>query len=126
MRPKSTNKDLPTRLIRVRKVLKSGQVWEAFYYNGRDADGRRVKIPLGHDLNEAKRQWAKLECQDMPLDTVVGSGSGAASSGTGVGEGADGVGITKTVFLYSFMPLPDGFPPGPWEAHPSPVRSIYS
>lgn len=69
MRPKSTNKDLPTRLIRVRKVLKSGQVWEAFYYNGRDADGRRVKIPLGHDLNEAKRQWAKLECQDMPLDT---------------------------------------------------------
>lgn len=69
MRPKSSNRDLPPRMIRVRKTLKSGAVWESFYYNGRDADGRRVKIPLGKDLNEAKRQWAKLECREMPVDT---------------------------------------------------------
>jgi len=69
MRPKSTNRDLPPRMIRVRKTLKSGAEWVAYYYNGRDAEGRRVKLPLGQDLNEAKRQWAKLECQDIPADT---------------------------------------------------------
>lgn len=69
MRPKSSNRDLPPRMIRVRKTLKSGAEWFAYYYNGRDADGRRVKIPLGQDLNEAKRQWAKLECKEMPVDT---------------------------------------------------------
>lgn len=69
MRPKSTNRDLPPRMIRVRKTLKSGKVWEAFYYNGRNAEGRRVKIPLGSDLNEAKREWARLECVAIPHDT---------------------------------------------------------
>ncbi len=69
MRPKSSNRDLPPRMIRVRKTLKSGAEWFSYYYNGRDADGRRVKIPLGQDLNEAKRQWAKLECKEMPVDT---------------------------------------------------------
>lgn len=69
MRPKTANRDLPPRMIRVRRTLKSGRVWEAFYYNGRDAEGRRVKLPLGQDLNEAKRQWAKLECRDIPAET---------------------------------------------------------
>lgn len=69
MRPKTTNRDLPPRMIRVRKVLKSGKVWEAFYYNGRDAEGGRVKIPLGQDMADAKREWAKLECQEVPADT---------------------------------------------------------
>lgn len=69
MRPKSSNRDLPPRMIRIRKVLKSGKVWESFYYNGRDADGRRVQIPLGPDLNEAKRRWAQLECKEMPIET---------------------------------------------------------
>lgn len=69
MRPKSSNRDLPPRMIRVRKTLKSGAVWESFYYNGRDTEGKRVKLPLGQDLNEAKRQWAKLECRDIPADT---------------------------------------------------------
>ncbi len=69
MRPKSTNRDLPPRMVRVRKTLKSGKVWEAFYYNGRDAEGRRVKIPLGTDLNDAKREWARLERQEVPQDT---------------------------------------------------------
>lgn len=69
MRPKTTNRDLPPRMIRVRRTLKSGEVWEAFYFNGRGADGRRVKIPLGSDLNEAKRKWAELECREAPPET---------------------------------------------------------
>lgn len=69
MRPKTTNRDLPPRMIRVRRTLKSGEVWEAFYFNGRSADGRRVKIPLGSDLNEAKRKWAELECREAPPET---------------------------------------------------------
>lgn len=69
MRPKTTNSDLPPRMIRRKRRLKSGKVWQSFYYNGRDAEGRRVEIPLGNDLNEAKRQWAKLECQEAPIDT---------------------------------------------------------
>lgn len=69
MRPKSNHKDLPPRMLRRVRTLKSGKVWEAFYYNGRDADGRRIEIPLGHDLNEAKRKWAELECRDKPAET---------------------------------------------------------
>lgn len=69
MRPKTTNNDLPPRMIRRKRKLKSGKVWESFYYNGRDADGRRIEIPLGNDLNEAKRHWAKLECKEVPIET---------------------------------------------------------
>ena len=69
MRPKTANRDLPPRMIRVRRTLKSGHVWEAFYYNGRAADGKRVKIALGQDLNEAKRKWAQLECLEAPPET---------------------------------------------------------
>lgn len=71
MRPKSTNRDLPPRLIRVRKTLKSGKEWVAYYYNGRTPDGQRTKLPLGSDLNEAKRQWAQLECVSIPSDTSL-------------------------------------------------------
>lgn len=69
MRPKTTNRDLPPRMIRVRRTLKSGAEWQAFYYNGRDASGERVKIPLGSDLNEAKRKWAELESKEAPAET---------------------------------------------------------
>jgi len=69
MRPKSTHRDLPPRMLRRARTLKSGKVWESFYYNGRDASGRRVEIPLGHDLNEAKRKWAELECREAPAET---------------------------------------------------------
>ena len=69
MRPKTTNRDLPPRMIRVKRELKSGAVWEAFYYNGRDANGERVKIPLGTDLNDAKRKWAELESREAPAET---------------------------------------------------------
>lgn len=69
MRPKSTAKDLPPRMLRRTKRLKNGELWEAFYYNGRDDNGKRKEIPLGSDLNEAKRKWAELECQPAPVDT---------------------------------------------------------
>lgn len=69
MRPKSTARDLPPRMLRRTRKLKSGKVWESFYYNGRDIDGRRVEIPLGQDLNEAKRRWAELEQTSAPAET---------------------------------------------------------
>lgn len=71
MRPKSTARDLPPRMLRRTKRLVSGKVWESFYYNGRDADGKRVEIPLGSDLPEAKRKWAELESKPAPADTRV-------------------------------------------------------
>lgn len=69
MRPKSSARDLPPRMLRRTKRLASGKVWEGFYYNGRDDNGKRVEIPLGTDLNEAKRKWAELECKPAPVET---------------------------------------------------------
>lgn len=70
MRPKTKNHDLPPRMLRrTRKSKKSGKEWESFYYNGRAADGKRTEIPLGQDLNEAKRKWAELECREAPAET---------------------------------------------------------
>ena len=36
MRPKSANRDLPPRMLRITRVLKNGTVWEVYYYNGRN------------------------------------------------------------------------------------------
>lgn len=69
MRPKQTAKDLPPRMLRRSKRLKSGEVWVGYYYNGRDEEGKRKEIPLGTDLNEAKRKWAELECKPAPVET---------------------------------------------------------
>ena len=69
MRPKSSGRDLPPRMLRRKKKLKSGKVWSSYYYNGRNADGERVEIPLGSDLNEAKRKWAQLERKPAPTET---------------------------------------------------------
>lgn len=71
MRPKSTARDLPPRMLRRTKRLASGKVWEGFYYNGRDENGKRIEIPLGTDLNEAKRKWAELECKPAPVETGI-------------------------------------------------------
>ena len=71
MRPKYSAKDLPPRMLRRTKTLASGKVWESFYYNGRDAHGRRKEIPLGSDLNEAKRKWAELEGKPAATDTSL-------------------------------------------------------
>ena len=68
MRPKSANRDLPPRMLRRTRVLKNGTVWEAYYYNGRNELGKRIEIPLGSDLNEAKKKWAELERHEVPAD----------------------------------------------------------
>lgn len=71
MRPKSTARDLPPRMLRRTKRLASGKEWVGYYYNGRNEAGKRVEIPLGSDLNEAKRKWAELECKPAPTETGV-------------------------------------------------------
>lgn len=69
MRPKSSARDLPPRMLRRKKTYVSGKEWESYFYNGRREDGSRVEIPLGKDLNEAKRKWAQLECKPVPRET---------------------------------------------------------
>lgn len=69
MRPKKTAYDLPPRMLRRKKTLKSGKVWIGYYYNARDDAGNRKEIPLGGDLAEAKRKWAELE--GRPVSRIV-------------------------------------------------------
>lgn len=69
MRPKVSARDLPPRMLRRSKRLKNGELWVGYYYNGRDDHGQRKEIPLGTDLNEAKRKWAELECKPAPVGT---------------------------------------------------------
>lgn len=68
-RPKYSGRDLPPRMLRRTKKLKNGTLWIAYYYNGRTDAGRRIEIPLGTDLDEAKRKWAELECTPRPMQT---------------------------------------------------------
>jgi integrase len=63
---KSANRDLPPRMIRRSRKRKNGSTWVGYYYNGRDADGNRVEIPLGGDLDEAKVEWARLDRKATP------------------------------------------------------------
>lgn len=63
---KPANRDLPPRMIRRTRKRKNGQIWVGYYYNGRDADGNRVEIPLGGDLDEAKIEWARLDRKAIP------------------------------------------------------------
>ncbi|MGX1127292.1 phage integrase [Pseudomonas sp. HLS-6 TE3448] len=70
MRPKQTaNRDLPPRMIRRTRKRKNGNIWVAYYYDGRDEDGRRREIPLGNDLDIAKVEWAKLDRKAVPKIT---------------------------------------------------------
>jgi integrase len=56
-------------MLRRSRTLRSGEEWTSYYYNGRDVNGKRIEIPLGSDLNEAKRKWAELECRSAPQET---------------------------------------------------------
>ena len=70
MRPRSNkNRGLPPRMIKRTRTMKSGKVWVGYYYDGRDAEGRRKEIPLGTDLDEAREKWAKLERKAVPVAT---------------------------------------------------------
>lgn len=67
MRPKNpANRELPPRMIKRVRTLKSGKQLTYYLYNGRDANGGRKEYPLGSDLEEAKRQWAGMECKPKP------------------------------------------------------------
>jgi hypothetical protein len=63
---KKENRDLPERLLRRSRKRKNGKIWVAYYYCGRDAEGKRIEIPLGQDLAEAKLEWARLEQKATP------------------------------------------------------------
>lgn len=71
MRPKTSGRKLPPRMLARKKKLKSGKVWTGYYYNARDPNGKRVEIPLGTDLAAAKRKWAELECTEAPPDATL-------------------------------------------------------
>lgn len=71
MRPKSSARDLPPRMLRRVRTLASGKRWEGYYYDGRDDAGNRKEIPLGTEINEAKRKWAELECRPAPVETGI-------------------------------------------------------
>lgn len=67
MRNKSPkNKELPPRMLKRVRRLKSGELWVGYYYNGRDEAGKRKETPLGTDLDEARIEWAKLEQRAVP------------------------------------------------------------
>jgi len=53
-------------MLRRSATLKSGKIWIGYYYNGRDADGKRKEIPLGGDLDQAKVELAILERKAPP------------------------------------------------------------
>lgn len=68
MRPKKpANRDLPPRMLRRVRKLKSGEEWIGYYYAGRDDAGKRKEIPLGTDADEARVKWAQLERKQVPL-----------------------------------------------------------
>jgi integrase len=66
-----TNRDLPPRMLRRTRKLKSGKLWVGYYYNGRDEEGNRREIPLGSDLNEARVEWARLERKILPKSVCL-------------------------------------------------------
>ncbi|WAW09804.1 site-specific integrase [Oxalobacter vibrioformis] len=53
-------------MLRRIRPRKDGSVYVTYFYNGRDENGKRIEIPLGTDLYEAKIKWAKLEKQTAP------------------------------------------------------------
>lgn len=72
MRPKTSHSDLPPRMLRrTRTFKKTGKTYDCFYFNGRTADGKRIEIALGTDLNEAKRKWLELDVQKVQVVSHV-------------------------------------------------------
>lgn len=70
MRPKEPgNREMPPRMLKRTRKLKSGRTWVGYYYNGRDEAGNRKEIPLGGDIDEARAEWARLERKAAPKST---------------------------------------------------------
>lgn len=54
--------DLPLRMTKRTRIKKDGTVSVWYYYEcQRDENGKKKLIPLGKNLNEAKRKWAEIE-----------------------------------------------------------------
>lgn len=62
----TAGRDLPPRMIQRCRKRKSGKIWIGYYYDGRDAAGKRKEIPLGSDLDDARVEWAHLERKAVP------------------------------------------------------------
>lgn len=68
MRPKSPqNRELPVRMIKRVRTLKSGKNLTYYYYNAKGSTTKQKEIPLGPDLDEAKLKWAELEQTNAPI-----------------------------------------------------------
>lgn len=65
---KPSNRDLPPRMLRRVRTLKSGKVLTYYFYVSRDAEGRKKEIPLGSDLHAAKVEWARLDAKPVPAE----------------------------------------------------------
>ena len=52
-------------------MLKSGKVLNCYYYIAKNDIGVKKEIPLGTDLNAAKRKWAELDCSTPPIETGI-------------------------------------------------------
>ena len=61
-------KPTPPRMLTRTRFGKNGQEWVSYYYDGRNEAGKRIEIPLGSDLNEAKRKWAELDKKEFPAE----------------------------------------------------------
>ncbi|KXB21615.1 phage integrase [Xylella fastidiosa] len=69
MRRKSSGSNLPPKMLCRKRKLKSGKIWMGYYYNGYTAEGRRIEIPLGTDVDEARIKWAELASNKPPENT---------------------------------------------------------
>lgn len=69
---RTVNRDLPPRMSRRTYTNRRGQTWTGYYYvYPRDDNGKRKVVPLGSDLNEAKKRWAELENTTFVSPTSV-------------------------------------------------------
>ena len=75
MRPSTTSKDLPPRMMRINRVLKSGKVWTSYYYNGKGDDGKARQIPLGKDLDAAMDAYRTLAMRGVGVDASQSAAS---------------------------------------------------
>lgn len=65
MASRTVNLNLPKRILRRTKKLKSGKYWVSYYY-GVTINGKRKELPLGKDLLEATKKWAEFEKKAAP------------------------------------------------------------
>ena len=69
-RKRSTNSNLPDRMLARKRTRKNGKTTVYYYYDGRE-DGRRKEIPLGTDYIAAVQEWSKLEAAKLPKSARV-------------------------------------------------------